>query len=48
MLRKYIDYPELIETYILVSSWSGFLSQIALLGLLGLLLWSIMAKWLVR
>jgi len=44
--RGYIDYPELMETYILISSWSGFLSQTALLGLLGLLLWSIIAKWL--
>lgn len=46
--RRYIDYPELMETYVLISSWSGFLSQTASLGLLGLLLWSIMAKWLIR
>jgi heme/copper-type cytochrome/quinol oxidase subunit 1 len=46
--RRYVDYPEIIETYILITSWSGFLSQTALVGLLGLLLWSIMAKWLVR
>ncbi|MFV1728279.1 cbb3-type cytochrome c oxidase subunit I [Phaeobacter sp. JH20_02] len=45
--RRYIDYPELMETYVLISSWSGFLSQAALLGLLCLLLWSITAKWLL-
>lgn len=27
--RRYIDYPELMETYVLISSWSGFLSQTA-------------------
>ncbi|KAB6714475.1 hypothetical protein C8029_20570 [Roseobacter sp. TSBP12] len=46
--RRYIDFPEFMETYALINAWSGFLSQTALLGLLGLLLWSIMAKWLVR
>ncbi|WP_321829648.1 cbb3-type cytochrome c oxidase subunit I [Thalassovita sp.] len=46
--RKYIDYSKFMETYALLSSWSGFLSQVALLGLLCLLLWSIMAKWLLR
>ena len=46
--RRYIDYPEILETYVLISSWAGFLSKTALLCLLGLLLWSIMAKWLVR
>lgn len=44
--RRYIDYPEFMETYALINSWSGFLSQAALLGLLCLLLWSITAKWL--
>ncbi len=42
---RYIDYPELMETYLLVSSWSGFLASNSLLGLLGLLLWSVFAKW---
>lgn len=46
--RRYIDYPEFMETYILVSSWAGLLSQAALGGLLCLLLWSIIAKWLLR
>lgn len=46
--RRYIDYPELMETYVLISSWSGVLSQAALLVLLCLLLWSITAKWLLR
>ena len=46
--RRYIDYPEIMESYILITSWSGFLSQTALVGLLGLLLWSIMAKWLIK
>ncbi|CTQ48956.1 Cytochrome c oxidase subunit 1 [Jannaschia donghaensis] len=46
--RRYIDYPELMETYVLTSLWSGFLSQMALLGLLGLLLWSILERWLGR
>jgi heme/copper-type cytochrome/quinol oxidase subunit 1 len=46
--RRYIDYPEFMETYVLISSWSGFLSQAAILGLLCLLLWSITAKWLLR
>ncbi|MEP4702437.1 MAG: cbb3-type cytochrome c oxidase subunit I, partial [Parasphingorhabdus sp.] len=36
--RRYIDYTELMETYFLISSWSGFLSSMALFGLLGLLL----------
>ncbi len=44
--RRYIDYPEFKETYVLISSWSGFLSQAALFGLLCLLLWPITAKWL--
>ena len=48
MPRSYIDYAELMETYVLISSWSGFLSQAALLGLLCLLLWSITEKWLLR
>ena len=43
--RRYIDYPEFMETYVLISAWSGFLSQTALLGLLSLLIWSIIAKW---
>lgn len=42
--RRYIDYPEFMETYVLISAWSGFLSQAALLGLLALLVWSIIAK----
>lgn len=46
--RRYIDYPEYMETYLLISAWSGFLSQAALLSLLCLLLWSISAKWVVR
>ena len=46
--RRYIDYPEFMETYVLISAWSGFLSQAALIGLLCLLLWSITAKWLER
>lgn len=48
MPRRYIDYPEFMETYVLINSWSGFLSQAALLGLLCLLLWSTTAKWLLR
>ncbi|MBQ0751781.1 MAG: hypothetical protein KBT70_16425 [Roseovarius sp.] len=44
--RRYIDYPEFMETYLLIISWSGVLSQAALLGLLCLLLWSITARWL--
>ena len=43
--RRYIDYTDFMETYILISAWSGFLSQTALLGLLSLLIWSIIAKW---
>lgn len=43
--RRYIDYPEFMEPYVLISAWSGFLSQTALLGLLSLLIWSIIAKW---
>ena len=43
--RRYIDYPEFMETYALISAWSGFLSQTALLGLVSLLIWSIIAKW---
>lgn len=43
--RRYIDYPEFMETYVLISAWSGFLSQVALIGLLILLIWSIIAKW---
>ena len=43
--RRYIDYPDLMETYNLISVWASLLSLIALLGLLGLLLWSIILKW---
>lgn len=43
--RRYIDYPEFMEIYALISAWSGFLSQVTLLGLLILLIWSIIAKW---
>lgn len=46
--RRYIDYPEFMETYSLISAWAGLLSQAALLGLLCLLLWSILTKWLAR
>jgi len=46
--RRYIDYPEFMETYFLVIAWSGFVSQAALVGLLCLLLWSVTAKWLAR
>ena len=46
--RRYIDYPEFMEIYVLISVWSAFFSQAALFGLLCLLLWSIMAKWLAR
>ena len=46
--RRYIDYQEFMETYVLISTWSEFLSQAALLGLLCLLLWSVTAKWLAR
>ncbi len=46
--RRYIDYPNFKETYVQISAWSGFLSQIALIGLLCLLIWSTMAKWLAR
>ena len=46
--RRYIDYPDFMETYVQITAWSGFLSQVALIGLLCLLLWSIVAKWLAR
>ncbi len=46
--RRYIYYPDFMETYVKINAWSGLPSQVALLGLLGLLLWSIMAKWLAR
>lgn len=46
--RRYTDYPDFMETYVQISAWSGFLSQVALIGLLCLLLWSIVAKWLAR
>jgi len=45
--RRYIDYPEFIETHVHISSWSVFLSQATLFVLLCLLLWSITAKWLL-
>lgn len=48
MPRRYTDYIEFTETYNLISTWFGIVSLTALLGLLGLLLWSVMAKWLVR
>lgn len=44
--RRYIDYPEFMETFVLISSWSGLLSQVALMGLICVLLWSTTAKWL--
>lgn len=44
--RKYIDYPEFMETAAMMTSLLGTLSQTALVGLLGLLMWSGVAKWL--
>ena len=46
--RQYIGYQEFVETYVLMSAWSGILSQAALVGLLCLLLWSVIASWLGR
>lgn len=46
--RRYIDYPDFMQTYVQISAWSEFLSQGALVGLLCSLLWSILAKWLAR
>lgn len=46
--QSYLDYPEVMETYVLISAWSGFLSLAALAGLLCLLLWSVTAKLLGR
>jgi heme/copper-type cytochrome/quinol oxidase subunit 1 len=46
--RRYIDYPEFMEIYALISIWSGHLSQAALIGLFCLLLWSVTTKWLAR
>ena len=43
--RRYIDYPDFMDSYVLISSWSGFLSQAALLGLACLLLESIIVKF---
>ena len=48
MPRRYMDQLEFMETYALISAWSGLLSQAALFGLLCLLLWSIMPKWQAR
>jgi hypothetical protein len=45
--RRYIDYPEIMETFILVSSWASFVTTIAVLSLLGLLVWSSMLAWWV-
>lgn len=44
--RRYINYPDFMDTYVQIVAWSGFLSKVALIGLLCLLLWSAMAKWL--
>jgi heme/copper-type cytochrome/quinol oxidase subunit 1 len=46
--RRYIDYTAFAETYLFINTWSAVISQAALMSLLGLLLWSIMAKWLGR
>jgi heme/copper-type cytochrome/quinol oxidase subunit 1 len=45
---RYIDYAKFLKTHVVIISWSGPLSHAALLGLLCLLLWSIMAKRLLR
>ncbi|WP_342075558.1 cbb3-type cytochrome c oxidase subunit I [Yoonia sp. SS1-5] len=45
---RYFDYPDFIETYVQIGAWSGFLSQVAVIGLLCLLLWSIIAKSLIK
>lgn len=42
--RRYIDYAEFIQTVTLINTSSGLLSGAALLGLLGLLAWSVIAK----
>ncbi|AAV97112.1 hypothetical protein KQ247_11790 [Ruegeria pomeroyi] len=44
--RRFIDYPEFMETFILVGSWATLISSIAVLGLLGLLVWSSALTWL--
>lgn len=43
--RRYIDDPDFMQTYFQIKVWSALLSQVALIGLLCLLLWSIVAKW---
>ncbi|MDP5217139.1 cbb3-type cytochrome c oxidase subunit I [Ruegeria sp. 2205SS24-7] len=43
--RRYTDYPEFFETYVLVSSWSGITASASVLGLVGLLIWSAIATW---
>lgn len=46
--RRYIDYPDFMDTYILAGFWSGHLAQLAFLGLAGLLLWSVAKRLLGR
>ena len=48
VLNVGIDYPDFIEPYVQISAWSGVFSHVALVGLMCLLLWSIVAKWLAR
>lgn len=48
MPRSYVDYPDYMQTLVLVSSWSGLLSSAVVIALLCLLLWSIMRSWLFK
>ena len=46
--QRYVEYTDHMKTFLQISVWSGFLSQIALIGLLCLLLWSVVVKWLAK
>jgi heme/copper-type cytochrome/quinol oxidase subunit 1 len=43
--RRYIDYPDSMETITLIISWAAFFSSIAVIGLLGLLVLSGVLAW---
>lgn len=46
--RRYIEYSEYLATFNLVSTWASFASSIAVLLLIGTLLWSAFVTWRLR
>lgn len=44
-LRRYIEYPEYFAVINAISVWSAVISSVALMALIGLLIWSVLRSW---